>query len=144
MRVHSLLIPLLFACSPPSPTGSAMESHSPAIRDGVLTQSVGIESMGDRFTPMLAAGCRVPCIQSSTFSTTEDSQAAITLHILRGDSGTAADQHSLGRYSISGFPAAPRGVPQVLVIFGAVGNDLTLDARDAGTGVRYRVKRVGS
>jgi molecular chaperone DnaK len=142
MRLRLTLLAMLVACARPSPIGSAMEARSPAIRDGALTQNLGIESMGDRFTPLLSAGCRVPCLQSFTFSTTEDSQASITLHVLRGDTGLASRQHSLGRYAISGFPLARRGVPQVLVIFGAVGNDLTLDARDAETGARYRVEKM--
>jgi len=143
MRLVPVVIAALAACRPAAPVGSAIEAHSPALKNGVLTQSIGIETLGERFTPYLAAGCRVPCVKSSTFSTTEDSQTQITLHLLRGDSGKAADQHTLGRYAISGFPVGPRGIPQVLVIFGAVGEDLTLDARDAATGVRYHVARVG-
>jgi molecular chaperone DnaK len=143
MRLPLALLAILIGCNPPPPTGSAIEAHSPAIRAGVLTQSLGIETLGGRFTPFLTAGCRLPCVNSSTFSTSEDAQAQIRLHLLRGDSGRAADQHSLGTYSISGFPARPRGVPQILVIFGAVDQDLTLDARDAATGTKYRVTRVG-
>jgi Hsp70 protein len=144
MRFFPLPLALLIGCSPPPPTGSVVESSSPAIREGVLTQNLGIETLGERFTPLLPTGCRLPCVKSSTFSTTEDSQPQITLHVLRGDSGRVADQHSLGTYSISGFPIAGRGVPQVLVILGAVGQDLTLDARDAVSGGRYRVTRVGN
>jgi molecular chaperone DnaK (HSP70) len=138
-----LAVLILVGCKAPPPTGSVIESHSAAIRDGVLTQSIGIETLGQRFTPFLTIGCRLPCLKSSTFSTSEDSQTQIKLHVLRGDSGRSSDQHSLGTYSISGFPAQARGVPQVLVIFGAVDNDLTLDARDASTGAKYRVTRVG-
>lgn len=144
MHLRALPLVLLIGCNPATPTGSVIESHSPAVRAGVLTQSLGIESLGERFTPILLAGCRLPCVTSTTFSTSEDSQATITLHLLRGDSGRAADQHSLGSYSISGFVKQPRGVPQVLVIFGAVGEDLTLDARDAVTGTKYRVAPVGN
>lgn len=143
MRHSPILLVLLIGCSPPPPTGSALEFRSPAIKDGILTQNVGIETLGHRLTPYLTAGCQLPCVNSSTFSTTEDSQALITLHLLRGDSGQAGGQHSLGRYAISGFPPQPRGIPQVLVIFGAVGQDLTLDARDAASGTKYRVARVG-
>lgn len=144
MRSPLVLLVVLAGCSAPPPTGSAIEVRSPAVRNGVLTQNVGIETLGHRLTPYLTAGCQLPCVSSSTFSTTEDSQAEITLHVLRGDSGQADGQHSLGRYAISGFPAQPRGVPQVLVIFGAVGQDLTLDARDAASGSKYRVSRVGN
>jgi molecular chaperone DnaK (HSP70) len=144
MRPLSVLLVILVGCTPPGPTGSVIEAHSPAVEGGVLTQSLGIETLGKRFTPFLTAGCRLPCVHSSTFSTTEDSQSQIALHVLRGDSGRADDQHSLGRYAITGFPAQLRGIPQVLVIFGAVGEDLTLDARDAATGTRYRITRVGN
>jgi molecular chaperone DnaK (HSP70) len=144
MRLLPLLLATLIGCRAPGPTGSVIESHSPAIKDGVLTESLGIETLGQQFTPFLAAGCRLPCVNSSTFSTTEDSQAQITLHVIRGGAGRATDQHALGRYAISGFPVQARGVPQVLVIFGAVGQDLTLDARDAATGVKYHVARVGN
>lgn len=143
MRFRLAFLVALVGCSPPPPTGSAIEVRSPAIKDGILTQNVGIETLGERLTPYLTAGCQLPCVNSSTFSTTEDSQAQITLHVLRGDSGKSDRQHSLGSYAISGFPAQPRGVPQVLVIFGAVGQDLTLDARDAASGTKYRVARVG-
>jgi molecular chaperone DnaK len=136
------LLAVLVGCSPPPPTGSVIEAQSPAIKDGILTQSVGIETLGHRLTPYLPAGCRLPCVGSSTFSTTEDDQPRILLHVLRGDSGQAGAQHSLGTYALSGFPLRPRGTPQVLVIFGAVGRDLTFDARDATSGTRYRVTKV--
>lgn len=142
MRSHLWFLAILAGCSAPPPTGSVIESRSPAIEADTLAQSVGIETLGQRLTPMLAAGCRLPCVNSSTFSTTEDSQAAITLHVVRGDTGGGSAPHSLGRYAISGFPSQPRGVPQVLVIFGAVNGDLTLDARDAASGTKYEVRRA--
>lgn len=144
MRQLPLVLAILVGCKAPGPTGSVIEAGSPAIKGGVMTQSMGIETMGQRLTPFLTAGCQVPCVNSSTFSTSEDNQTEITLRVLRGDSGQAGSHHSLGRFAISGFPARARGVPQVLVIFGAVGEDLTLDARDAATGVKYKVVRVGS
>jgi molecular chaperone DnaK len=144
MRTPLVLLAILVGCNRPPPTGSVIEAYSPAVKDGILTQSLGIETLGQRFTPFLTAGCRLPCVNSSTFSTTEDSQTKITLHVLRGDSGSADTQHSLGTYAISGFPVLPRGIPQVLVIFGAVGEDLTLDARDAASGTRYQVTRDGN
>ena len=144
MRSPLVFLAIMVGCNPPPPTGSVIEAHSPAIKDGVLTQGLGIETLGQRFTPFLTAGCRLPCVNSSAFSTTEDSQSQITLHVLRGDSGRAYDQHALGTYAISGFPMQSRGIPQVLVIFGAVGEDLTLDARDAASGIKYRVARVGN
>lgn len=144
MRVTPWFLALLAACSPPSLTGSVIEPYSPAIQADTLAQNVGIETIGNRLTPILAVGCRVPCINSSTFSTSEDGQTAITLHVLRGDTGAGAETHSLGRYAISGFPAQSHGVPQVLVIFGALERNLTLDARDAATGTKYQVRQVGN
>lgn len=143
MRHYLFLAMAAIACRPSVDGASkVLEARSPAIRNDSLVQGFGIETLGGRFTPILLAGCHLPCIQSSVFSTVEDSQTTITLHVLRGDSGAAASQHSLGHFAISGFAVGPRGKPQVRVLFSAIDRNLILEAVDATTGQHYTVARA--
>ena len=141
-RFRLLVLPLFVACgAPPHADILVLETHSAAIQNGVLVQSVGIESYGGTFTALLQQGCRLPCLATSTFTTSEDSQTVIRLHVLRGDTGAAAGQHSLAHIAISGFPPAARGTPQVEATFSASGDSLSVSAWDAVTGVKYAVTR---
>src|SRR5688572_4709920 len=76
---------LLVGCTQPESTSLAVETPSSAVSgDGALRESIGIETLGGVFTPILIKGCELPCVVSQTFSTAEDDQDQILIHVLRG------------------------------------------------------------
>jgi molecular chaperone DnaK len=114
-----------------------VERNSPAVREAELVEAVGIETLGGVFTPVLEVGCSVPCEQSRVFSTAADGQATISIVLFRGTSDLAKDNHFLGHFVLVGFPAAPRGSPQIEVTFRVEHQRIILSARGlAGIPVR--------
>ena len=124
-----------------------------AIQGGVLTGevkdvllldvtplSLGVETMGAVMTPVIERNTTVPARRSQTFSTAEDGQTAVDIHVLQGERTMAADNMSLGRFRLEGIPAAPRGTPQVEVTFDIDANGiLNVSARDQATGREQKV-----
>ena len=124
-----------------------------AIQGGVLTGevkdvllldvtplSLGVETMGAVMTPVIERNTTVPVRRSQTFSTAEDGQTAVDIHVLQGERTMAADNMSLGRFRLEGIPAAPRGTPQVEVTFDIDANGiLNVSARDQATGREQKV-----
>jgi molecular chaperone DnaK (HSP70) len=106
-----------------------LEVPSPAIHQGRLTESVGFETLGGVFTPVLMP-CAVPCEKTEVFSTAVDNQHQIALHVFRGSSQFTADAHLIRRVAIRGLPSRPRGVPQIDVTLRAEADGLVLSVHD--------------
>lgn len=124
----------LFGCVRSGPEASTVvEAPSVAVGPtGELVQSVGIETMGGVFTPLLPKGCASPCSISQTFSTAEDDQLHIDVHLYRGECQLVADCHDLGSFRIVGFAARPRGEPKVGISFVAGADGIYVSAHEAG------------
>ena len=105
-----------------------------AYEPGVLKGTIGIETLGGVFTAVLAKGARLPAEVSQVFSTAEDKQSQVEIHLLMGERPMAADNRSLGKFLLSGIPPAPKGIPQIEVKI-AVGVDhiLRVTATDQAT-----------
>jgi len=94
------------------------------------------------FTPLLAKGCKVPCSRSQNFSTAEDGQGQILLHLFRGDAALTKSTHPLGNFQIIGISSAPRGEPNIGVEFIADEDGITLRAVDNNGSSRLSIARV--
>ncbi|MEO0089035.1 MAG: molecular chaperone DnaK [candidate division WOR-3 bacterium] len=108
------------------------------IKDIVLLDvtplSLGIETLGGVFTKIIERNTTIPTRKSQIFTTAEDNQTAVTIHVLQGERPMAADNKSLGRFDLYGIPPAPRGVPQIEVIFDIDADGiLHVTARDLAT-----------
>jgi molecular chaperone DnaK len=123
-------------------------SAGAAIQGGVLTGevdevllldvtplSLGVETQGGVATAILGKNTTIPCTKSQVFSTTEDHQDVVRIHVLQGEREMAEDNMTLGRFELVGIPPAPRGVPQIEVSF-AIDTDgvVSVSAKDLGTG----------
>ena len=123
-------------------------SAGAAIQGGVLTGeveevllldvtslSLGVETQGGVATKILGKNTTIPCTKSQVFSTTEDHQDVVRIHVLQGEREMAEDNMTLGRFELVGIPPAPRGVPQIEVTF-AIDTDgvVNVSAKDLGTG----------
>jgi molecular chaperone DnaK len=101
----------------------------------VTPLSLGIETMGSVMTKLIDKNTTIPTKASQTFSTAEDNQTAVTVHVLQGEREMAAGNKSLGRFDLSDIPPAPRGVPQIEVSFDIDANGiLNVSAKDKATG----------
>lgn len=107
----------------------------------VTPLSLGVETQGGVFTKMIERNTTIPTKQTQTFTTAADNQTAVDVHILQGERSMAADNHSLGRFQLTGIPPAPRGVPQIEVTFDIDANGiLNVSAKDKGTGKEQEIK----
>ena len=133
-------------------------SAGAAIQGGVLTGevdevllldvtplSLGVETQGGVATKILEKNTTIPCTKSQVFSTTEDHQDVVRIHVLQGEREMAEDNMTLGRFELVGIPPAPRGVPQIEVTF-AIDTDgvVSVSAKDLGTGKSQSVDVTGS
>ncbi len=101
----------------------------------VTPLSLGIETMGGVMTKLIEKNTTIPTKTSQVFSTAEDNQNAVTVHVLQGEREMAKDNKSLGRFDLTDIPPAPRGVPQIEVTFDIDANGiLNVSAKDKGTG----------
>ena len=106
----------------------------------VTPLSLGIETLGGVMTKLIDKNTTIPTKANQTFSTAEDHQTAVTIHVLQGERGRAADNKSLGRFDLTDLPPAPRGMPQVEVTFDIDANGiLNVSAKDKATGKEQKI-----
>ncbi|MGN7468589.1 molecular chaperone DnaK [Brevibacillus sp. SAFN-007a] len=114
------------------------------VKDVVLLDvtplSLGIETLGGVFTKLIERNTTIPTSKSQVFSTAADNQTSVEIHVLQGERQMAADNKTLGRFTLSDIPPAPRGVPQIEVSFDIDANGIVnVRAKDLGTGKEQRI-----
>ena len=106
----------------------------------VTPLSLGIETLGGVMTKLIEKNTTIPTKANQVFSTADDNQGAVTVHVLQGEREIAGGNKSLGRFDLTDIPPAPRGVPQIEVIFDIDANGiLNVSARDKGTGKEQNI-----
>ncbi|HEX9616602.1 MAG TPA: molecular chaperone DnaK [Anaerolineales bacterium] len=111
----------------------------------VTPLSLGLETLGGVMTTLIERNTTIPVRKSEVFSTAEDNQTAVDIHVLQGERPMASDNMSLGRFRLEGIPPAPRGLPQVEVTFDIDANGiLNVTARDKATGKEQKVTITAS
>ncbi|MBT4349245.1 molecular chaperone DnaK [bacterium] len=106
----------------------------------VTPLTLGIETMGGVRTPLIDRNTTIPASKTQTFSTAADSQPSVEIHVLQGEREMAGDNKTLGRFTLTGIPPAPRGVPQIEVSFDIDANGiLHVKAVDKGTGTEQKI-----
>jgi molecular chaperone DnaK len=107
----------------------------------VTPLSLGIETLGGVFTRMIDRNTTIPTKKSQVYSTADDNQQAVTIRVFQGEREMAADNKLLGQFDLVGIPPAPRGVPQIEVIFDIDANGLVnVSAKDKGTGKEQQIR----
>lgn len=111
----------------------------------VTPLSLGIETLGGVFTRIIDRNTTIPTSKSQVFSTAADNQPAVDIHVLQGERDFAADNKTLGRFELTGIPAAPRGVPKIEVTFNIDANGIVnVKAKDMGTGKEQAITITSS
>ena len=106
----------------------------------VTPLSLGVETLGGVMTALIPRNTTIPTGKSENFSTAEDGQTAVDIHVLQGERPMARDNTTLGRFRLEGIPAAPRGVPQIEVTFDIDANGIVaVSAKDLATGKEQRI-----
>jgi len=107
--------------------------------------SLGVETLGSIFTKLIDRNTTIPTKKSQVFSTASDFQTAVTIHVLQGERAMARDNVSLGQFNLEGIPPAPRGVPQIEVIYDIDANGIiNVTAKDLGTGKAASIRITAS
>ena len=111
----------------------------------VTPLSLGIETMGGVFTRIIDRNTTIPTSKSQVFSTAADNQPSVDIHVLQGEREFAADNKTLGRFSLDGIPSAPRGIPQIEVTFDIDANGIVhVKAKDLGTQKEQKITITSS
>jgi molecular chaperone DnaK len=112
----------------------------------VTPLTLGIETKGGVMTKLIERNTTIPTRKSEIFSTAEDNQTSVEVHVLQGEREMAAYNKSLGKFQLTGIPPAPRGVPQIEVTFDIDANGiLNVSAKDLGTGKEQKIEiKAGS
>jgi molecular chaperone DnaK len=111
----------------------------------VTPLSLGIETLGGVMTRLIERNTTIPARQSQVFSTAEDNQPAVTVHVLQGEREMAADNKTLGRFELTGIAPAPRGMPQIEVSFDIDANGIVnVAAKDKATGKEQSIRITAS
>jgi molecular chaperone DnaK len=111
----------------------------------VTPLSLGLETLGGVMTKLIERNSTIPTRKSEIFSTAEDSQTAVDIHILQGERAMAADNMTLGKFRLEGIPPAPRGIPQIEVTFDIDANGiLNVSAVDKATGKEQKITITAS
>lgn len=111
----------------------------------VTPLSLGVETLGGVMTVIIPRNTTIPVRKSQIFTTAEDNQTAVTIHVLQGERPLASQNRSLGRFELYGIPPAPRGIPQIEVTFDIDANGiLTVYAKDLGTGKEQSIRITNS
>jgi molecular chaperone DnaK len=111
----------------------------------VTPLSLGLETLGGVMTKLIERNTTIPTRKTETFSTAEDNQTAVDVHVLQGEREMAADNMTLGRFRLEGIPPAPRGMPQIDVTFDIDANGiLNVSAKDKATGKEQKITITAS
>jgi molecular chaperone DnaK len=111
----------------------------------VTPLSLGVETVGGVFTRLIPRNTTIPTRQSQIFSTAEDNQSAVAIHVLQGEREMVKDNKSLGKFELVGIPPAPRGVPQIEVTFDIDANGIvSVSAKDLSTGREQAIRITGA
>nr|MBA2580646.1 Hsp70 family protein [Thermoleophilaceae bacterium] len=112
----------------------------------VTPLTLGIETKGGVMTKLIERNTTIPTRRSEVFSTAEDNQPSVEIHVLQGEREMALNNKSLGKFQLTGIPPAPRGVPQVEVTFDIDANGIVnVSAKDLGTGIEQKIEiKAGS
>jgi len=107
----------------------------------VTPLSLGIETLGEVFTKLIEKNTTIPTKASQIFSTAQDNQTAVTVHVLQGEREMASGNKSLGKFDLTDIPPSPRGVPQIEVIFDLDANGIMhVSAQDKATGKENKIR----
>ncbi|SHO55539.1 Hsp70 family protein [Vibrio quintilis] len=140
-RYLILLMGFIFSCAVHA-GGIIVEPDSPVAQGPALTEDIGIEMQGGELNPVLFMGCEIPCRHIQTFSTADDDQEEITIHMFRGRSKYVKDDVDLGSYKLSGIYPQKKGKALIQILFGVSDGRIWIMASDVNGYADIHINRV--